>query len=39
VRDHHIVEGPLHIQHHGVEAATGPAVDRGHRAGRVVQLT
>ena len=33
-----LVEGPLHVEHHRVEAAAGPEVDSLDRSGRVVEL-
>ena len=38
MRDHHLVEGALHVEHHGVEAAPGRCVDSGHRPRSVVEF-
>ncbi len=38
MRDDDLVERPLHVQHHGVEAAAGPGVDVLHRPRHVVEL-
>ena len=38
VRDHDVVEGAFHVEHHRVQAAAGRSVDHGHWPRRVVEL-
>ena len=39
VGDHHVVEGPLHVQHHGVEAAAVGRLQTRHRSWVVAEFT